>query len=918
MSDSRTRLRTPGKATLGVVVGLALAEGAFHLRDHGAFPHLNTYVADPVLGVRLQPGATERVSFGGNPVTHVRINASGFRGADWPPPDGDEIVVIGDSQAFGLGVEENETFSAGLATALGKPVLNAAVPTWGPPEFEKIIDEITAKRPGKTVLYVVNLVNDLFEARRPNTERHVVLDGWAVRKETAPAGATSFPGRGWLFRDSHAVFALRQTLFRATLGTEGFAQRAVASEGGPHDLIDLSSALAAERERAREATEHEAQRLAIETRYAVLEETNADLRVKKLAYDALHLGQETGVYLASRASPGDIVIPQRGEELGPLAASVKYVREAAELRIVLEKRLREQAERTRDAASSREILQALDDRDGLEAKLRAIHAAPVGIARATLPIVGVLERARKLVASRGGRLAVVVLPIDLQVSPAEWAKYGAPVEDLSATRVLAADIVEEARRSGVVAVDAFDALVHASPGAFLKGDPHLSPKGHAAVAAALAEALRAPPLEVAAGSRLSLPIGRSRQPRPVEWATRGELAVKGSSAARCVTRRIREWVYARCTSSKTSTARAVRVLSGGHGDAWSVAENGVVTLIAPVVRGDDFVARFSWSDRSRRLVIPWPADVVEPEASFVPDDGPPDPAPEAPPAAGPLCACAKKVPWAAELTGETATNDSLEQVWNRSAVPAVWSCEKLLVARDDDCVRTFASDCAKMLECAAGVPARMPSCGAGRVNGGATLRCVAAPPPPTDVAMVVDTAKAKPFDAPAVDAVAKPLLESALAAADTCHLLGESAPTGWWNDLQLYDECTFTDALVEATVRTAKALESWAREQKTLPLALGAFTDEARLFGAWIEHAHPTRRSRGTLLNYQRLMQAWLAYRPEPRLEVDPPTARHDYYDKTPDASADYTARTFDAYTRRRKTQPFLPWRDGPYGPSVP
>jgi hypothetical protein len=186
--------------------------------------------------VRLRPNATERVSFGGNPVTSVRINATGFRGADWPAPADDELVVVGDSQAFGLGVEEFETFAAGLAAALKKPVLNAAVPTWGPPEYEKILDELTAKRPPKTVLYVVNLVNDLFEARRPNTERHVVWDGWAVRKETAPDHVRSFPGRAWLFRDSHAVFALRQSLFRATSGGEAFAQRAVASEGGARTI----------------------------------------------------------------------------------------------------------------------------------------------------------------------------------------------------------------------------------------------------------------------------------------------------------------------------------------------------------------------------------------------------------------------------------------------------------------------------------------------------------------------------------------------------------------------------------------------------------------------------------------------------------------------------------------------------------
>jgi hypothetical protein len=102
------------KILLGTAAGLALAEGAFRLRDHGAFPHLNVYVADAELGARLRPHAEERVGIGNNPVSSVRINAEGYRGGDWPAPGGDEVLVVGDSMAFGLGVEEGEAFSARL------------------------------------------------------------------------------------------------------------------------------------------------------------------------------------------------------------------------------------------------------------------------------------------------------------------------------------------------------------------------------------------------------------------------------------------------------------------------------------------------------------------------------------------------------------------------------------------------------------------------------------------------------------------------------------------------------------------------------------------------------------------------------------------------------------------------------------
>jgi hypothetical protein len=41
-----------------VALGLVLAEVAFRVRDHGAFPHVNFYVEDAALGTRLGPNAS--------------------------------------------------------------------------------------------------------------------------------------------------------------------------------------------------------------------------------------------------------------------------------------------------------------------------------------------------------------------------------------------------------------------------------------------------------------------------------------------------------------------------------------------------------------------------------------------------------------------------------------------------------------------------------------------------------------------------------------------------------------------------------------------------------------------------------------------------------------------------------------------
>jgi hypothetical protein len=90
---------------------------------------------------------------------------------------------------------------------------------------------------------------------------------------------------------------------------------------------------------------------------------------------------------------------------------------------------------------------------------------------------------------------VLVLPLDVQVHAREWGKYRERPIDLRATETLATDLVADARALDVRAVDLLATLRRASPGAFLPDDPHLSPRGHAAIATAIAGAVRARELE---------------------------------------------------------------------------------------------------------------------------------------------------------------------------------------------------------------------------------------------------------------------------------------------------------------------------------------------------------------------------------------------------------------------------------------
>ena len=104
-----------------------------------------------------------------------------------------------------------------------------------------------------------------------------------------------------------------------------------------------------------------------------------------------------------------------------------------------------------------------------------------------------MRQAKELCDRVGARLVVVALPLDVQVSPEEWKKYGAPPIDMSGSRVLNTDTAAAAVAAGAEGFDAFDTLAAAEPGAFLDGDIHMTAKGHRALAAALVAVLATKP-----------------------------------------------------------------------------------------------------------------------------------------------------------------------------------------------------------------------------------------------------------------------------------------------------------------------------------------------------------------------------------------------------------------------------------------
>jgi hypothetical protein len=123
-----------------------------------------------------------------------------------------------------------------------------------------------------------------------------------------------------------------------------------------------------------------------------------------------------------------------------------------------------------------------------------------------------------------------------------------------------------------------------------------------------------------------------------------------------------------------------------------------VVLVVPLLAGDRFVADFSWSNRTQRLVVQWPADARFPEMTFLaPSKDQPSPTPP-PLDLEPLCGCM------------------------RAHDPKL-TCLGQLLAPNPDCTRTYPGACDKLLACAEGDLDTQPVCPEGQANAGVTHRC---------------------------------------------------------------------------------------------------------------------------------------------------------------------------------------------------
>jgi hypothetical protein len=722
---------------LGLGLGLVVTEYVFAKRDEGAFPHVNFYVADPELGVRLEPGATMKFRLRENPLTTIHVNAQGYRGEDWPAPNPDaapgkgEIIVLGDSQVFGLGVEDDETFSAKLAEATGRTVLNAGVPTYGPPEYLLLARELLEQRKPQTLVVTLNYLNDPFELDRPNKDRHVVWDGWAVRAEHAPEQVRQFPGRKWLYSQSHAFYAFRRWQHergKAELPEAGESvDFGTPTEGGFQDLVvdsqQAHAAIDSERVQAEAALAKQRARIPeVEKELAAKRDSLDDL-----IYQASDFEFDDFQQHIARGRPGDIVEEEYAEESRSVVLTAALIRKAARERDKhVGKLLKDQARRGKSEVKDLVDAEAALIEERKQLREQIAEGVPL-LPPPTSVFDGYLRELQALCAEQGTELVVIALPIDVQVDPGEWDKYEVEERpDMSESLVLLEDLVANAELLGIRALDATAALRSAEPGAFLDHDIHMTPKGHAALADALAERLVAPlPIELPGSG---LPEGRSFVPAYAEWNPADEVLVSGSTKAGCITQIDREWLKVRCgRKTKRDEFGSIELIEGREPASMVMQTNDGFSLVTPLTIGQNVTARLHWKKQIRELQIRWPAgEDGKPRfvGSFVDVEGEPT-MPEPSAAAVQLCGCHHFITheqWCEQPGGADYDSETYWVDGCREACTEVWGDPDLAAA----CDKAFPNDCAALLGCVQNDPLFAPPCPEGSVHAFASNACFVA------------------------------------------------------------------------------------------------------------------------------------------------------------------------------------------------
>jgi lysophospholipase L1-like esterase len=148
-----------------VLFSASLAEGVLRVASRCS-PRVNGLLTYGRTTVLLPD---QRLGMRGNPA-YAEHDAWGFRNAS--RPERADVVTLGDSQTWGTSVERDAAWPQRLARALGTPVYNMGLGSYGPGQYLLQVDQALSLKPRLVVLavYFGNDFYDAFRLARTNPE----------------------------------------------------------------------------------------------------------------------------------------------------------------------------------------------------------------------------------------------------------------------------------------------------------------------------------------------------------------------------------------------------------------------------------------------------------------------------------------------------------------------------------------------------------------------------------------------------------------------------------------------------------------------------------------------------------------------------------------------------------------------------
>jgi len=205
-----------------LIVSLVIAEAVYSRlepRDQRWFYYrfLTTVEYDPVLGWKNKANASDLMEGPSFSIT-VRTNSHGMRYRELDDSPGFKVAVLGDSIAWGWGVEEGERFTDVLEKDLDVKMLNFAAPCYSPVHYYLQMDEVLSHKPDM-VLLTFTLRND-FDNVVDRCERELIRQPYAELVD-GKLNITGYPVPNYRDHDKRRNW-LSNIMFRYALGRASY------------------------------------------------------------------------------------------------------------------------------------------------------------------------------------------------------------------------------------------------------------------------------------------------------------------------------------------------------------------------------------------------------------------------------------------------------------------------------------------------------------------------------------------------------------------------------------------------------------------------------------------------------------------------------------------------------------------------